>query len=434
MSSWIHGPLLPPGTRAFRRRELVALLARGAAGAAVAPSLVSLLAEQALGQGRKGLAKKRLILLWLEGGPSQIETFDPKPGAATGGPTKALATDVKDWTFSQFLPGLAKRAGRLAVIRSMTSREGNHSRARLLVQCGYVPNPTVAFPSLGSIVAHELGDLQHELPAFVQVNGAPLGAGYLGVESSPFVVNDPDGRIDNLSYAREVNEDRLDHRSAMVDVLDEAFARRGGEPAVDANTRQRDRARRLMDSKLLAAFDLDQEKEAARAAYGDSKFGRGVLLARRLLEHGVQAVQVVLGGWDTHDDNFNRVERLCQQLDPAFSALLDDLERRKMLADTLVVCMGEFGRTPEIAAGDGRNHWPNNWCVALAGAGIRGGTVIGATDEEGRSIAEQPVQVKDLFATLAAALQFDRDREFHSGKRPIKLVDPEGRVVSGLLS
>jgi len=424
---------LPPGTRTFSRRELLSLLATGAAGAALAPSLVSLLARDALAQGTK-LAQKRLILLWLEGGPSQLETFDPKPGTAVGGPTKGLATDVPGWLLSDNLPGLAKRAGDLAVVRTMTSKEGNHSRARALVHCGYTPNPTVAFPSLGSIVAHELGDLEGELPAFVQVNGAPIPGGYLGIECSPFVVNDPTGRIENLSYARGVDAKRLDQRERMVDLLDQEFAKRGGAPAVDANKSERKRARRLMDSKLLAAFDVDEEKEATRTAYGPGKFGQGVLLARRLIERGVSSVEVVLSGWDTHQDNFNRTKKLCDELDPAFSALIDDLKKRSLFQDTLIVCMGEFGRTPDIAGGDGRNHWPGNWCVALSGGGAKGGTVVGATDELGKKIAERPVAVADLFSTFARLLRIEGDKEFHAGLRPIHLVDPVGKALPELLS
>jgi len=426
---------LPPGTRTFSRRELFAALAKGAAGAALTPSLVSLLARGALAQTRgHATGAKKLIFLWLEGGPSQLETFDPKPGTESGGPTRAISTDVPGWLFSENLPGLAKRAGDLAVVRSMTSKEGNHSRARALVQCGYTPNPTVSFPSLGSIVAHELGDLEGELPAFVQVNGAPISGGYLGIESSPFVVNDPTGKIENLSYAGGVTAKRLDHRSQMVDVLDAEFARRGGAPAVDANRSERTRARRLMDSKLLQVFDLEQEKDATRAAYGQGKFGQGVLLARRLIERGVSAVEVVLSGWDTHQDNFNRTKKLCDELDPAFSALVDDLKQRGMFQDTLIVCMGEFGRTPQIAGGDGRNHWPGNWCVAMAGAGLKGGRPIGTTDAECRNIVDRPVAVADLFATFGELLRIEGDKEFHAGRRPIKLIDQEGKAISELLS
>jgi hypothetical protein len=425
---------LPPGTRTFSRRELFGALMKGTAAAALTPSLIGLLARGALAQARGGAAKKRLVLLWLEGGPSQLETWDPKPGTAVGGPTQGLETGVKGWLISDNLPGLAKRAGDLAVVRTMTSKEGNHSRARALVQCGYVPNPTVQFPSLGSIVAHELGDLEGELPAFVQVNGAPISGGYLGIESSPFVVNDPTGKIENLSYAGGVTSKRLDHRSRMVDVLDSEFAKRGGEPAVDANRSERKRARRLMDSKLLKAFELEEEKDATRKAYGEGKFGQGVLLARRLLEHGVSAVEVVLSGWDTHQDNFNRTKKLCDELDPAFSSLIDDLKQRRMFQDTLVVCMGEFGRTPDIAPGDGRNHWPGNWCVALAGGGVKGGQAIGTTDENCKKIVERPVAVADLFATFGQLLGIEGDKLFHAGPRPIKLIDQTGKAIPELLS
>jgi uncharacterized protein (DUF1501 family) len=428
--------MLPPGTKTFSRRELITLLARSAGAAAVAPSLLSLLGRDALAQasGKKKATAQRLIVLWLEGGPSQLETFDPKPGTANAGPMKALPTDVKGWMFGECFPGLAKRAGDLAVVRSMTSREGNHNRARMLVQCGYTPNPTVDFPSLGSIVAHELGGEQDELPAFVEVNGAPISGGYLGVASSPFVINDPAGKIENLSYANEVDAKRLDHRGAMVDVLDDEFVKRGGGPAVEGNRAQRDRSRKLMDSKLLVAFDLDKEKEQVRDAYGRSGFGQGVLLARRLLDHGVQAVQVVLNGWDTHDNNFTRVKDLAAKLDPAMSTLIDDLKKRGLYKDTLIVCMGEFGRTPEISASDGRNHWPANWCVLLGGGRIKGGTVVGATDELGQKITDRPVQVSDLYATLATSLGIDRDKEFLAGKRPIKLIDPQGKAVQEVLS
>jgi hypothetical protein len=428
-------PRLPPGTRTFSRRELLALLASGVTTAALAPSLVSLLARDAAAQATgKKLANKKLVLLWLEGGPSQLETWDPKPGTTVGGPTKGITTGVDGWLISDNLPNLARRAGDLAVVRTMNSKEGNHSRARALVHCGYTPNPTVAFPSLGSIVAHEVGDLEGELPAFVQVNGAPIPGGYLGIESSPFVVNDPTGKIENLSYPGDVNQRRLDHRQDMVDVLDAEFAKRGGEPAVDANRSERKRARRLMDSKLLKAFELDEEKDAVRQAYGMGKFGQGVLLARRLLEHGVSAVEVVLSGWDTHQDNFNRTKKLCDELDPAFATLIDDLKRRGLFKDTLVVCMGEFGRTPDIAPGDGRNHWPGNWCVALAGAGIKGGTAVGETDELCKKIASRPVAVADLFATFAHVLRIEGDKTYHAGQRPIQLVDKNGKAIPELLA
>ena len=428
-------PPRPRRSRAFTRRDLFGMAARGAGAAFVAPSLLDLLCRQALAQDAARAARQRLVLLWLEGGPSQLDTFDPKPGAPTNGPFKSISTDVKGLLVSEHLPGLAKRASRLAIVRSMTSKEGSHARARQFLHCGYAPNPAVSFPSVGSIVAHELGDLDHDLPAFVQIAGLPDGGGYLGIRSAPFLIPSPTGEIANLSYLTGVDRTRMDRREELRAVLDEGFAQRAGAPLVEEDVAQRRRARRLMDSALRSAFDLAKEEDGLRDAYGRSEFGQGVLLARRLLEHGVAAVEVVLEGWDTHVDNFNRTQNLCGQLDPAFSALLDDLADRGMLDDTLIVCMGEFGRTPYITPSAGRNHWPNNYCVALAGGGIRAGTVLGATDEKGENVVERPVQVADLFATLARALGIDRDREFMASRsRPVKLVDPNGIVVPELLA
>ena len=429
--------LLPPGTRTFSRRDLFGLLARGAGAAVALPSVLDLVCRRALAQDAAPLANhKKLILLWLEGGPSQIDTFDPKPGSPNNGPFKALATDVKGWRFGEYLPQLAKRAEKLSIIRTMTSKEGSHARARELLHCGYVPNPAVPYPVLGAMVAHELGDLGHDLPAFVQVDGPVVGrSGYLGIESAPFFVGDPTGKIENLSYTSGVDKARMDEREAIRGQLDAQFGDHGGGRAVHANDAQRKRARRLMDSALLSAFDLTQEPDAVRDRYGKTRFGAGALLARRLLEHGVQTVEVVLDGWDTHFDNFNITSRLCQQLDPAYAALLDDLEERGMMKDTLVLCMGEFGRTPFISpSNNGRNHWPNNYCALLAGAGIKPGVVVGETDERGESIVSRPVQVPDLFATIATTLGIDGTKLFHTGKRPVTLVDRNGEPVQELLA
>jgi hypothetical protein len=377
---------------------------------------------------------KKLLVLWLEGGPSQFETFDPKPGTATGGPTKSLATDVDGWTISEFLPGLRRRADQLCVIRSMTSKEGNHSRAREFVKTGYVANPSVSFPSIGSIVASQLGKEDAELPPYIQINGAPSGAGYLGLGYGPFVIQDPSGKIRNLGYHKGVDDRRLDHRQDMLAILERGFAGHGGEEAVQANRSLRKRARSLMDSRQLSAFDLDQEKEKTRDRYGQNKFGQGCLLARRLLEADVPAVEVVLGGWDTHDDNFNQTQKNCESLDPAFSALLDDLRRSGLEKETLVLCLGEFGRTPRISATEGRGHWPRNWCAALAGRGIRTGMALGETDPSGEQILQRPVTVPDLYATVAHLLGFDPDLEFTVSQRPITLVDPEGKIVREILA
>jgi hypothetical protein len=426
--------ILPRGTRAFSRRDLLALLARGAGAAMVVPSVVELLCRHAAAQADVHAPRKHLILLWLEGGPSQIDTFDPKPGSPTNGPFKTLGSAVPGWSFGEHLPRVAKQAEHLSIIRTMTSKEGSHARARELLHCGFTPNPAVAFPTLGAMVAHEIGDLDHDLPAFVQVDGPPGTGGYLGIECAPFVIEDPSGKIKNLGYRPGVDAGRMDRRDEMRAVLDQTFVQSGGDRAVHADAAQRRRARRLMDSKLLSAFDLNQEKEAVRDAYGRSKFGQGALLARRLIENGVTSVEVVLEGWDTHTDNFTRTQRLCGQLDPAFATLVADLRERGLYDSTIVLCMGEFGRTPTIASSDGRNHWPNNYCVALGGGGIKPATVVGETDERGENIVRRPVQVADLFATLAQLLGIQGKKEFHTKNRPVWLVDPNGKPVDELIA
>ncbi len=441
---WFDRPLAR-SARLFSRRDLLGLLARGAGSVALVPPLLGLLGREAFGGAQESQKSqksqdpaaprrhKRLVLLWLEGGPSQLDTFDPKPGGPTGGPFGALPTAIAGWTIGSLLPRLATQAERLAVVRTLTSKEGSHARAREQLHSGYTPNPAVAFPTLGSIVAHEIGDLDSELPAFVQILGPPGSAGYLGIESAPFRVDDPTKDVGNVAYPKGVDGQRMELREGLREVLDREFTTRGGAAVVHADLSQRRRAHRLIDSKLRSAFDLGLESDATRDAYGRSTFGQGVLLARRLLESGVTSVEVVLDGWDTHVDNHQRTQALCTQLDPAFAALLDDLAMRGLLEETLVVCMGEFGRTPKINVREGRDHWPNNYCVALAGGGVRAGTVVGATDASGEQIVARPVQVADLFATIAELLGIERDKEFKSGRRPVKLIDPNGIVVPELL-
>ncbi len=420
---------------AMSRRDWLARLLGVGGAALLAPSLVDLVVREAVAQQGGGKpAKKHLILLWLAGGPSQIDTFDPKPGAPTNGPFRALPTDRPDWSFSEHLPRLRDRAGELAVLRTLRSTEGSHSRATDLLHFGYTPTPSIHFPTLGSIVAHQLGDGDHPLPPFVQIDGLPGTSGYLGVEVAPFIVRNPTGKIDNLNYRRDVDSARLDRREGLRALLETGFAERGGAGVARANESQRRRARRLMDTELVTAFDLAEESDAVRDGYGRGRFGQGVLLARRLVERGVAAVEVVLRGWDTHNDNFNTTKTLCGELDPAFSKLIDDLRERGLLDDTLVVCMGEFGRSPQINATDGRDHWTSNSCVAFAGGGIRGGTVVGTTDATGEHTDGEPVRVADLFATIARTLSIRGDQTFTpADTRPITLIDPEGVPVQALL-
>jgi hypothetical protein len=434
---WVMARANGDGDRGVPRRDFLRLVGAGSAALFFhdlwsAPALGRPV-ELAIGKGKTA---KRCLVLWMAGGPSQFETFDPKPGMPTGGPFRKIPTAVDGVEIAELLPGVAARFQDLCLIRSMTSKEGSHARARYLVHTGYSPNPTVRHPSLGAIVAEELGPKDFELPNFVQIGGGgggPLGGGYLGVHASPFVVADPRQPIANLSYARGVDGARLDGREQLLGTLEEGFAKRGGAEPVAANRALIDKARRMMDSKKASAFRLDGE-EKALARYGDNAFGAACLAARKLLETGVTSVEVVLDGWDTHDNNHERVKKLCQILDPAMSALLDDLKHGGLLSETLVVWMGEFGRTPQITPSNGRGHFTKAWCALLAGGGVRGGQAIGATDERGEQVTGHPIPIPDLFATFAELFGIDGSQIHYAGKRPIWLVDQSGKPVPDILA
>ena len=379
-------------------------------------------------------AAKACILLWMNGGPSHLDTFDPKPGAATGGPFKAINTSAEGVRICEHLPRIAEEARHLAIIRSMTSREGNHQRAQYLMHTGYAPTGTIQHPSLGAWVSEELGDTAAELPNFVSIHGPSIGAGFLGVQYNPFVVTRAGQPPDNVRLPQWVSQERFQERSRALDSLEKGFAAETGDVKVAGRRAVYAKAVRLMTSPKLRAFDLAEEPAAVKAAYGDTDFGRGCLLARRLVEAGVRFVEVVLDGWDTHQDNFTRTQRLMGTLDPAMATLLKDLRERDLLRSTLVLWMGEFGRTPVINTNDGRDHWPQVWDAVMAGGGVRGGIAYGQTDETGSRVVDKPVSVPDFFATVATLLGMDPARTYMTPiGRPIAITD-HGRPVPELIA
>ncbi|MBI4575708.1 MAG: DUF1501 domain-containing protein [Planctomycetes bacterium] len=400
--------------------------------------LASALAWPALGGARReeGGKADRFILIFLAGGPSHIDTFDPKPGAATGGPFKAIRTAVEGLSLGEHLPRLAEGARRYAMIRSMTSREGNHDRARYLLHTGYAPLSSVQHPSMASLAARDRrapSGPSADLPPVISINGAAPGAAFLGSGLDPFLVQSALKPIDNLGMPGGVDRARYARRLKLLEALEDDYSTRGGGPEGAAHRDVVARAVRFMNAEALGAFDLAGEPEAVRAAYGTEEFGAGCLMARRLVEAGVPCVEVVLGGWDTHQDNFTRTAALSGQLDAGLSALLADLASRELLGRTLVVCLGEFGRSPAINASEGRDHHPAAWSALLAGGPVRGGTVVGATDPEGAAVVERPVTVPDLMATVAVALGLDPAGENWSPSgRPFKVSDggtPVAEVV-----
>ena len=366
--------------------------------------------------------QKACILLWMAGGPSQFETFDPKPGAETQGPTRAIPTAVPGIQIAEHWKKLAGAAGDLAFIRSMTSLEGNHGRATYLLHTGYAPSGGVVHPGIGSIVASEIGPADFDLPSFVSIQGESIGPSFLGVHYAPFVVTDPNRSPDNL--AAPVPNPRLHRRLELLKEMEGPFARSGAARLVHDHESLYDQTANLVLSPRARAFDLAAEPDRVRATYGRSSFGQGCLMARRLVEAGVTFVEVQSTGWDTRGNELAALKGLIPPVDQGTAALLSDLKLRGLLERTLVIWMGEFGRTPHINLSAGRDHFPKAFNTALAGCGIKGGRVIGATDRLGTEVVDRPVLVADLFCTFCRALGINPRKENQSNVgRPIKIVE-----------
>ena len=386
------------------------------------------------GPGATRASAKACIVLWLAGGPATLDMWDPKEGVDNGGPTKGIETNVSGIKLAENMAKTAKVMDKIAVVRSMTSREGSHERARYLMHTGYVPTGTVVHPSMGSIAAMEVGNKNLELPNFMSINSPTEGAGFLSPEYSPFVVDRAGQPIKNLNLPQGVDDKRFRDRMNLLASHEKEFGANHACDEIERHKNAYDKADKLMHTPLLRAFDLTKEKAELKKSYGENNFGLGCLLARRLVQEGVRFVEVNLGGWDTHQDNFNRIKQLTGTLDPGVATLVKDLDQIGMLKDTLVVCMGEFGRTPKINKDNGRDHYPKAWSMMIAGGGIQGGRVIGSTDKDGVDVKDRPVTVPDLLATIYTTMGVNIEKKNISPLgRPIKIVD-NGVAVKELLS
>lgn len=384
----------------------------------------------------KGKPARSVILLWMAGGPSQLETFDPHPSGKVAHGSKAIRTSAPGVQIGDGLPQLAEQMSEITLVRSVVSKEADHERAVYAVKTGYRPSTTVVHPSIGAVICHQLSDVGMDLPRHVSIvpDQWPARGGYLGAQYDAFLVQDPKGPIQDATAT--VGSKRLNARMQDVDVLERSFAR-GRVARLDESVTQHrqtmERGLKLMSSEQLAAFDVKRAPASQRAAYGDSAFGRGCLAALRLVESGVRCVEVTLSGWDTHVNNHELQRKRLQILDPAFSALLIDLKARGLLESTVVVCGGEFGRTPKLNPLEGRDHWPYGFSMAVAGGGFRGGRVHGATDPSGeKKQPSDPVQVEDLHATILHSLGINPAKELVTPVgRPLAL--SEGRIIRSLL-
>ena len=398
--------------------------------------------------------KRACILLWMSGGPSTIDMFDLKPGHANGGPFKEIPTAAPGLKFGEHLPKLARHAKDIAVVRSMSTKEGDHGRATYYLRTGNLPQGALQFPSIGSLLSKELGNPSAELPNFVSVSpfrffaDGAFGPGFLGPNYAPLVVGEgnfgePQGRDDSdrllkvqdLDRPGEVSAPQAESRNDLLRDLDNGFGAERQNLTHLSHRSAYDRATMLMQSVGARAFNLQEESARVRDSYGRNIFGQGCLLARRLVERGVPFVEVGLGGWDTHQQNFDAVKRLNGIVDAGWSQLMTDLAARGLLESTTIIWMGEFGRTPRINQGKGRDHYPNAWSAVLAGGGIKGGQAFGKTTDDGTRVEGTATSVPDLLATLCAALGVDHLKTNNSNVgRPIRIVDKAAKVIKDIVA
>ncbi len=388
---------------------------------------------------------KSIIILWMGGGPPTIDIWDLKPRQPTGGDFKPIPTSVPGIEISEYMPTVAKQMKHLAIIRSLTTTEGDHNRGRTLMHTGRPPNPIVTYPSLGSLASFQLTPKELALPGFISIGGAADGPGFLGMNYAPFTVQNPGQPPENIRPPDEMAEDkgRVFRRERLFYGIEDNFVTRidklAGVKHSDAATAHRDiygKAFSLVASPKGEVFNVNRENRKTMQAYGAdrSNFGKGVLLARRLVEQGVTAVEVNLGGWDLHQNCQATCRRKLPELDKAMGALVEDLVQRGLWKNTVLVWMGEFGRTPRINQNLGRDHWPRCWSVVVGGGGIKGGQVIGATDTDGTGIKDDPHTVGDLFATLFKGMGLNPQTALHDNLgRRLNLAPDNSEPIKGLV-
>lgn len=385
--------------------------------------------------GRKPTARN-IIYLYMAGGMTHVDTFDPKPeaGDKVAGPVKAISTKADGVQVSEYFPMLAKQMDKVAIVRGLSTTQGAHEQGNYFMHSSYTMRGTIQHPGIGAWLLRMEGRTNRTLPGSVCIGGGSTGggAGFMESKFAPLYVSSPTAGVPNSQS--NVSSMEFDERLNLANKFDQAFHDRYDQKKVRAYSDMYDDAVRLMKSEDLKAFNLMEEDPKVRAEYGENGFGQGCLLARRLVENDVRHVEVTLGGWDTHTNNFQAVERLSATLDKALAALLQDLERRGMLEETMVVLCTEFGRTPYINENDGRDHYPKAFSALIAGGGVKGGTVHGKTNEMGTEVVEGKIAVPDFNATIAYGLGLPLDQVIYSpSKRPFTVAD-KGQPIMSLFS
>ncbi len=379
---------------------------------------------------------KACILMWMSGGPPSIDIWDLKPGSKNGGEFQPIDT-AGALQISEHMPKTAQIMNELSVVRAMSTREADHGRGRYYMHTAYAPNPTVVHPAFGSVVSYEIGSKREDLqiPAFVSIGGGGSSPGFLGMANAPFLV-DSSGNIRNASMG-DLPQERLNQRLSMLGVVEDNFINSQRGDFGQAHKDVYKKAVHLMTSEQMEAFKVEQEKPELIQQYtgapvqggmmgGGGGFGRGLVMARRLVERGVPFVEVDFGGWDLHAGVFAALKnQRLPQLDAGIAALTADLKDRGMLEDTVLVWMGEFARTPRINQDVGRDHWANSWSVMIGGGGLKGGVAVGETDKDGLSVSSgKAYQPGDVWATVAHALGIPLNTVHQSKRgRPMKIAN-----------
>ena len=407
--------------------------ARNYLGVSLLPMLGSSIASEAMAQNTAMNKKpaQSVIFLNMAGGMSHLDTFDLKlKNKKVSGPIQGLKTPLGGYMVSQYLPHTAQVMDRFTVINSMESKIGAHEQGQYLIHKSYVPRGTIVHPSIGAWVSRLAGRANDTLPPYVGImaNASMTGGGWMGANYSAASVGNPQKGLSDVRRASGVTKEDFDRRLKLADLVNKKFHRENASPEVKSYHKVFEEAVKVMESDDLKAFNIGLEPQKVKDAYGNSRFGQGCLLARRLVEANVRFIEVGLGGWDTHYDNFTSVESRCNELDQPLAALIRDLEQRGLLDSTLVVLATEFGRTPEIQSQyrDGRGHHPKAFTYLVAGGGVKKGFVYGKSDERGGNVEENPVSIYDFNSTIAYALGIDHTKVVHSpSKRPFRMAGPD---------
>jgi len=427
---WCGSPEHAMHRRTFLQGTLAGLTA------AVSLGGLGLSAEEKSGEQLRKTGK-RALFIWLAGGSSQFETWDPKPGRETGGPFRTIATTVPGYRVCELMPKLAGMMKDIAVIRSLNTVISEHEQAADLVSTGRPKEAALEYPEIGVVLSKELAVKDTALPDYVSFFTTTEGrrrprTGFLGAGHSPLLL-EKSARPEFVDLPPGMSETRHTRREQLRASLSEGFAEdRPGSELVRGYNSAYEKVRGLMRSDHL--FNLDNEPRSVRDRYGSTPFGEQCLMARRLLEAGVAVVKVARGFWDSHHDNFESHRELVPDFDHVLSVLLADLKDRGLLESTLVFVLSEFGRTPVINKDVGRDHFAAAWSVAMAGAGIRGGTIYGQTDPDGKTVKDGEVTASDLAATMYQAVGIDPRKDYQVGLRPVPLAREKSRIIDEVLS